>query len=82
MILMLKINVETTQHIIWIALQNVLPTLSTKESLLSIGNVVGKPLQLDKTTINKTRPSLARVKMQKDLNTYLPKHVNIEIVDE
>lgn len=44
--------------------------------------VVGKPLQLDMTTINKTRPSCARVKVQVDLMADLPKFIELEVVNE
>ncbi|KAG5574131.1 hypothetical protein H5410_063897, partial [Solanum commersonii] len=40
---------------------------------------VGKPIQLDTTTINKTRPSYARVKVQLELLGDLPKFVELEI---
>lgn len=43
--------------------------------------VVGKPIHLDLATINKTRPSCVRVKVQVDLLADLPKYVEIEIVN-
>ncbi|KAH0645059.1 hypothetical protein KY284_032943 [Solanum tuberosum] len=43
---------------------------------------IGKPLHLDMTTINKTRPSCARVKVQVDLLSEFPKHVEMEIINE
>lgn len=47
-----------------------------------IASAVGKPLHLDMATINKTRPSCARVKILDDLQAYLPKLVKMEIQDE
>lgn len=43
---------------------------------------MGKPLHLDMTTINKTRPSCARVEVQIDLLAELPQYVQMEIVNE
>ncbi|KAG5591239.1 hypothetical protein H5410_041753 [Solanum commersonii] len=42
----------------------------------------GKPIHLDGATVNKTRPSCARVKVQVDLCANLPSYVEIEIVNE
>lgn len=53
-----------------------------KESLFSITSAVGKPLQLDMATINNTRPSCARVKVQVDLLFNFSKHVEMEIMNE
>lgn len=43
---------------------------------------MGKPIQLDSATINKIRPSCARVKVQVDLMSEFPKYVEMEIVNE
>uniref|UniRef100_A0A0V0GP10 Putative ovule protein n=1 Tax=Solanum chacoense TaxID=4108 RepID=A0A0V0GP10_SOLCH len=48
---------ETTQAMAWISF----PEL--KESIFSLASTVGKPLHLDVATINKTRPSCAKVKV-------------------
>ncbi|KAF3627430.1 hypothetical protein FXO38_28765 [Capsicum annuum] len=77
-----KIDAETTQAIAWISFPSLLPTFFVKAALFSLASAVGKPLQLDAATINKTGPSCARVKVQVDLGGNLPKHVNMEIVDE
>lgn len=42
----------------------------------------GNPLHLDMATINKTRPSCARVKVQVDLLAELPKRVRMDIKNE
>ncbi|KAF3667635.1 hypothetical protein FXO38_08480 [Capsicum annuum] len=44
--------------------------------------IVGKPLQLDLATINKTRPSCARVKVLIDLKGNFPKSVVMDTVNE
>lgn len=62
-----KLEEETTQVIAWISFPDLLPTFFFNESLFSLVSVVGKPLHLDVATINKTRPSCARVKVQLDL---------------
>lgn len=50
-----KIDEETSKAMTWISFPNLLPT--------SIASAVGRPLHLDLATINKTRPSCARVKV-------------------
>ncbi|KAH0710890.1 hypothetical protein KY284_012317 [Solanum tuberosum] len=47
----------------------------------TIHTIVGKPIHLDNATINKTRSSCARVKVQVDLAADIPKQVEIEVVD-
>ncbi|KAG5605646.1 hypothetical protein H5410_027138 [Solanum commersonii] len=44
--------------------------------------VVGKPVQLDLMTINKTKPSYARVKVQVDIKGEFSKSVHMDIVNE
>ncbi|KAH0698744.1 hypothetical protein KY284_012959 [Solanum tuberosum] len=73
---------ETTQAMAWISFPDLLPTFFGKESLFSLASAVGKPIQLDSATINKTRPRCARVKVQVDLAIKLPKLVEIEVVNE
>ena len=67
-----KVDEETSQAMAWISFPNLLPTFFVKESLFTMASAVGKPLQLDLATINKTRPSCARVKVQVDLLAELP----------
>lgn len=54
-----------------------LPSLSSnvfgKEAIFSIVVAVGKPLQMDTATSNKTRPNYARIKVEVDLMKGLPK---------
>ncbi|KAH0765246.1 hypothetical protein KY285_001117 [Solanum tuberosum] len=53
---------ETTHAMAWISFPDSKPTYFVKESIFSLVSGVGKPVHLDMTTINKTRPSCARVK--------------------
>lgn len=53
-----------------------------KECLFSLVYAVDKPLHLDMATINKTRPSYARVKVLIDLLVGLPKKVRMDIDNE
>ncbi|KAH0688994.1 hypothetical protein KY289_016352 [Solanum tuberosum] len=77
-----KVGEETTKATIWISFPDLLPTFFVKEVLFSLASVVGKPLQLDLATINKTRPSCARVKVQVDLLTEKPEFVQMQLEDE
>ncbi|XP_059315752.1 uncharacterized protein LOC132066461 [Lycium ferocissimum] len=77
-----RIDEETTMAMAWISFPHLLPTFFIKEALFSLASAVGKPLQLDLATINKTRPSCARVKVLVDLVADLPDSVSMEIIDE
>lgn len=48
-----------------------------KEAVFSLAVVVGKPLQVDVATQNKTRPSCASVKAKVDLLGEFPKRINV-----
>ncbi|KAG5631368.1 hypothetical protein H5410_003085 [Solanum commersonii] len=79
-----KFNVdeeETTQAMAWIYFSDSKSTFFIKESIFSLANAFGKSLQLDSATINKTIPSCARVKVQVDLLSDLPKFVELEVVN-
>jgi len=76
-----KVDEETTQAMAWISFPDLWPTFFVKESLFSLASAIGKPIQLDMATINKTRPSCARVKVQVNLLADLPKFVELEIED-
>lgn len=77
-----NINEETLMTIAWICFPNLLPTFFVKECLFTLASIVGKPLYLAIATINKNRPSCARVKVLIDLLTDLPKKVYIDIENE
>lgn len=66
---------ETTKAMAWISFPNLLPTYYVKESLFSLASLVGTPLHLDMTTINKTRRSCTKVKLLMNLIANLPEHV-------
>ncbi|KAG5604960.1 hypothetical protein H5410_026452 [Solanum commersonii] len=66
----------------WISFPDLKPTYFVKETLFSLASAVGKLLHLDMATINKNRPSYARVKAQVDLLCEFPKHVEMEIFNE
>ncbi|KAG5602104.1 hypothetical protein H5410_033474 [Solanum commersonii] len=77
-----KIDEETTKTMAWISFPNLLPTFFSQESLFAIATAVGKPLQLDQATINKTLPSCAKVRVLVDLAASLPKSVIMKVIDE
>lgn len=60
-------EVETIQAMVWICFLDLLPTFFVKESLFLLASAVGKPIHHDQATINKTKPSRARVKVQVNL---------------
>uniref|UniRef100_A0A0V0ITI4 Putative ovule protein n=1 Tax=Solanum chacoense TaxID=4108 RepID=A0A0V0ITI4_SOLCH len=74
-----KVSEETSQATTWISFPDLLPTFFVKKVLFSLASVVGKPLQLDLATINKTRPRCARVKVQLDLLTEKPEFVQLQL---
>ncbi|KAG5631197.1 hypothetical protein H5410_002914 [Solanum commersonii] len=73
---------ETTQALAWISFPDLKPTYFVKESIFSLATAVGKPLQLDMATINKTIPSCARVKVQVDLMSEFPRFIEMGIMNE
>ncbi|KAH0666513.1 hypothetical protein KY285_027719 [Solanum tuberosum] len=73
---------ETTQAMAWISFPELRPTFFVEESIFSLASTVGKPLRLDVATINKTRPSCARVKVQVNLLADLPKVIELEVRNE
>lgn len=77
-----KAGEETPMAMAWILFPNLLPTYFVKECLFSLASAVGKPPHLDMETINKTRPSCARVKIHVDLLADLPKKVRMDIENE
>ncbi|KAK4737150.1 hypothetical protein R3W88_000847 [Solanum pinnatisectum] len=77
-----KVNEETSMVMAWIPFPNLLPTFFVKECLFYLASVVGKPIQLDQATINKTRPSCAQVKVLVDLKGTFLKSMHINIEDE
>ncbi|WMV15119.1 hypothetical protein MTR67_008504 [Solanum verrucosum] len=68
---------ETSIAIAWISFPSLPPNFFGKEAMFSLAAAVGKPLQVDMATQNKTRPSCARVKVEVDLMGEFPKRINI-----
>ncbi|KAG5570996.1 hypothetical protein H5410_060762 [Solanum commersonii] len=73
---------ETSRAFVWISFPNLPPKLFAKQSLLLIASVVGKPIAIDKATQDKSRPSIARVKVELDLLANFPHRMRIQYVDQ
>ncbi len=63
----------------WISFPNLFPAFFVKDCLFSLAMAVGRPIHLDQATLNKTRPSCARVKVLFDLKRKFPKFVHMKI---
>lgn len=68
---------EMTTAIAWISFRSLPLNFFAKEPAFSLAFAVGKPLQVDLTTQNKTSPNCARVKFELDLLGDFPKRINI-----
>ncbi|KAH0653161.1 hypothetical protein KY290_031448 [Solanum tuberosum] len=68
---------ETSTTSTWISFSLLPPNFFGNEPIFSLAVVVGKPLQVDMTTRNQTRPSCARVKVEVDLMKKFPKRIKI-----
>lgn len=77
-----KAGEETPKVMAWISFPNLLPTYFVKKCFFSLASAVGKPLHLDLATINKTRPSCAKVKVLLNLLDNLPTKVRMDILNE
>ncbi|KAH0639100.1 hypothetical protein KY285_035686 [Solanum tuberosum] len=53
-----------------------------REALFSLASAVGTPLQVDRATTGKSRPSVARVKVEGYLLSSLPDRVRMLFKDE
>ncbi|WMV07616.1 hypothetical protein MTR67_001001, partial [Solanum verrucosum] len=69
---------ETTTVIAWISFPSLPPNLFGKETIFYMAASVGRPLQVDLATQNKTRPSCARVKVEVDLLGEFQKELTLE----
>ncbi|KAK6782071.1 hypothetical protein RDI58_019867 [Solanum bulbocastanum] len=76
---MFNLEEETTTAIAWISFPSSRPNFFDKEAVFSLATVVGKPLQVDMATKNKTRPNCARVKVDVNLLREFPRHIKIGI---
>lgn len=70
---------ETTIVIAWISFPSLPSNCFGKEIIFALPEVMGKPLQVDTATRNKTRPSCARVKVEVNLLGEFPKRINIRV---
>lgn len=77
-----KIEEETSKAMAWISFPNLLPTYYVKEALFSLASAVGKHIHLEMATINKTRPTCAKVKVLVDLLSELSRTARMDIVNE
>ncbi|KAH0689149.1 hypothetical protein KY289_016507 [Solanum tuberosum] len=68
---------ETSTAIAWISFPSLPPNVFGNETLFSMAAAVEKPLQVDMAMKNQTRPSCARVKVEADLLSELPKRISI-----
>lgn len=57
-------NEKTSTVVEWISFPPLPPSFFCEETVFSFAAAVGKPLQVDLATKNKTRPSCARVKVK------------------
>ncbi|KAK4376341.1 hypothetical protein RND71_002637 [Anisodus tanguticus] len=63
----------------WISFPGLSPHYYGESTLFSMAAAVGTPIAIDPTTLNKTRPSCARVKVEFDLLKNHPQHVVIQL---
>ncbi|KAK4726406.1 hypothetical protein R3W88_031323 [Solanum pinnatisectum] len=68
---------ETATAIAWISFPSLPPNFFVMKAVFSLAAAVGKPLQVDLATKNKTRPSYAIVKVEVDLLREFPKRINV-----
>ncbi|KAK4351736.1 hypothetical protein RND71_027254 [Anisodus tanguticus] len=72
---------ETSMAVIWLSFPNLPPNFYVPSILFSIASAVGRPIAIDAATLNKTRPSCARVKVEADLLQEHPQRYNIQIMN-
>ncbi|KAK4346141.1 hypothetical protein RND71_036317 [Anisodus tanguticus] len=72
---------ETSMAVIWLSFPNLPPNFYVPSILFSIASAVGKPIAIDAATLNKTRPSCARVKVEADLLQEHPQKYNIQLMN-
>ncbi|KAK4353523.1 hypothetical protein RND71_025717 [Anisodus tanguticus] len=63
----------------WISFPGLSPHYYGESTLFSLAAAVGSPIAIDAATLNKTRPSYARVKVEFDLLKNHPQHVVIQV---
>ncbi|KAG5581391.1 hypothetical protein H5410_052018 [Solanum commersonii] len=73
---------ETSIALAWISFSSLSTQMFAREALFSLASAVGTPLQVDKVTTGKSRPSVARVKVEVNLLSSLSDRVRIFSKDE
>ncbi|KAG5610103.1 hypothetical protein H5410_021384 [Solanum commersonii] len=68
---------ETPIMIAWISFPLLPPDFFGKKAIFSLASTVEKLLQVDMATINKTRPSCVRVKVEVDFMGEFPTRINV-----
>ncbi|KAK4343223.1 hypothetical protein RND71_039039 [Anisodus tanguticus] len=63
----------------WISFPGLSPHYYGESTLFSLAAAMGSPIAIDAATLNKTRPSCARVKVEFDLLKSHPPHVVIQV---
>ncbi|KAK4360115.1 hypothetical protein RND71_022344 [Anisodus tanguticus] len=63
----------------WISFPGLSPHYYGESTLFSMAAAVGTPIAIDAATLNKTRPSCSRVKVEFDLLKNHPQHVVIQV---
>ncbi|KAK4351735.1 hypothetical protein RND71_027253 [Anisodus tanguticus] len=63
----------------WISFPGLSPHYYGETTLFSLAAAVGSPIAIDAATLNKTRPSCARVKVEFDLLKSHPQHIVIQV---
>lgn len=76
---MFKLVEETSIARAWIFFPSLTPNFFGEEAIFSLTAAVGKPLQVDLATMNKTGPNWAIVKVEVDLLGDFPKRIKIGI---
>ncbi|WMV45224.1 hypothetical protein MTR67_038609 [Solanum verrucosum] len=73
---------ETPIVLAWISFPSLSTQIFAREALFPLASAVGTPLQVDKATTGKSRPSVARVKVGVNLLSSLPNRVRMFFKDE
>lgn len=78
-----RLDVESSIVSVWNSLPNLPLFLFKKHGSFSIGSFLGKPLILDATPADLTRPSVARIWVEIDLLNFLPHRswLDCELID-
>uniref|UniRef100_M1CC63 DUF4283 domain-containing protein n=1 Tax=Solanum tuberosum TaxID=4113 RepID=M1CC63_SOLTU len=73
---------ETSIALAWTFFPSLSTQMFAREALFSLASSIGTPLQVDKAKTGKSRPSVARVKVEVNLLSSLPDRVRMFFKDE